>query len=289
MSNNNDVDEFSFFASIENNKNNISNFTLKETNKMPLELTRIDSDTKITADTTNKNIPKCQPDYPNLENFDDLAKKKIFKIKKVKKIFITIIIERGRPPKKKKIILRLDQGKNRDINAFPKIRNSVRNNIDNFIKRNFKELGDLDNPIIEGNGKICNNKSVYEMYCDFVPKKFKIDLKIEAKDEKERQKLKKKLRKEAYLKVSKNKRILDKFINPQIKSHDIIFNVLKFKDFLRPYLKNEKRIIKYDKKYGRIVINLNGFETYDEFFNWEYDKNQKETFKEHMLNKLDEE
>ena len=47
------------------------------------------------------------------------------------------------------------------------------------------------------------------MYCDFVPKKFKIDLKIEAKDEKERQKLKKKLRKEAYLKVSKNKRILD--------------------------------------------------------------------------------
>ena len=59
MSNNNDVDEFSFFASIENNKNNISNFTLKETNKMPLELTRIDSDTKITADTTNKNIPKC--------------------------------------------------------------------------------------------------------------------------------------------------------------------------------------------------------------------------------------
>ena len=60
------------------------------------------------------------------------------------------------------------------------------------------------------------------MYCDFVPKKFKIDLKIEAKDEKERQKLKKKLRNEAYLKVSKNKRILDKFINPQIKSHDII-------------------------------------------------------------------
>ena len=50
---------------------------------------------------------------------------------------------------------------------------------------------------------------------------------------------------------------------------------MKFKDFLRPYLKNEKRIIKYDKKYGRIVINLNGFETYDEFFNWEYDKNQK--------------
>ena len=34
MSNNNDVDEFIFFASIENNKNNISNFTLKETNKM---------------------------------------------------------------------------------------------------------------------------------------------------------------------------------------------------------------------------------------------------------------
>ena len=233
MSINNDYDEINFFASIENNRNNISNFTLKDINKRSLELTRINNVTKKTEDTTNKIIPKCQLDCLNLENFDNLAKKKIFDIKKVKKIFTNKKIERGRPPKTKKIILRANQGKNRDINAFPKIRNSVRDSIDNFTKRNFKGLEELGNPIIEGNGKICNNKSVYEMYCDFVPKKFKIDIKIQAKDEKEREKIKKKLRKEAYLKISKNKRILDKFINPQIKKHDIIFNVLKFKDFLR--------------------------------------------------------
>ena len=256
---------------------------------MQLELTPNGSITKITADTTNKIIPNCQPDCPNLENFDNLEKKKICNNVKVKKMFITEKIVRGRPPKTKKIILRPNQGKNRDINAFPKIRNSVRDNIDNFVRRNFKGLEELDNPIIEGNGEICNNKTVYEMYCDYVPKKFKIDLKIQAKDKKEREKIKKRLRKEAYLKISKNKRILDKFINPQIVKHDVIFNVLEFRDFLRAYLKNEKRIIKYDKKYGRIGINLTGFETYDDFFNWEYDKNQKETFKEHMLNKIDKE
>ena len=282
MFNNNDGEELNFFPPIENNKNNIINFTQKDTDKIPIELNKINNVTNITADTTNKIIPDCQP-FPNLENFDICDKVK------EKKMFITEKIERGRPPKNKKIKLRPNQGKNRDINAFLKIRNSVRNNIDNFTRRNFKGLEELDNPIIEGNGEICYNKTVYEMYCDYVPKTFKIDLNIQVKDEKERKKIKKKLRKEAYLKISKNKRILDKFINPQIIKHDVIFNVLKFRDFLRAYLKNEKKIIKYDKKYGRIGINLTGFETYDDFFNWEYDKNQKETFKEHMLNKMDKE
>ena len=108
---------------------------------------------------------------------------------------------------------------------------------------------------------------------------------IKEKDKKKR----KILRKEAYIKISKNKKILDEFINKEIKEHDIIFNVLKFKDFLKAYLNNEKRIVKYEQKYGKLVINLNGFETYDDFFNWEYDKIQKETFKEHMLEKLDKE
>ena len=193
--------------------------------------------------------------------------------------------KRGRPKKTKKKILGPNQGKNRDINAFPKIRNSVRDQIDFFTKKNFKGLGDLDIPIINDSGKINNDKSVYEMYCDFVPKKFKGDWEIKEKDKKKR----KILRKEVYIKISKNKKILDEFINKEIKEHDIIFNVLKFKDFLKAYLNNEKRIVKYDKNYGKLVINLNGFETYDDFFNWEYDKIQKETFKEHMLEKLDKE
>ena len=232
---------------------------------------------------TNKNIPTFQQNSSKLENFDIIGKKRIFSIRKMKKLFI--LEKRGRPKKTKKKILGPNQGKNRDINAFPKIRNSVRDQIDFFIKKNFKGLGDLDIPIINDSGKINNDKSVYEMYCDFVPKKFKGDWEIKEKDKKKR----KILRKEVSIKISKNKKILDEFINKEIKEHDIIFNVLKFKDFLKAYLNNEKRIVKYEQKYGKLVINLNGFETYDDFFNWEYDKIQKETFKEHMLEKLDKE
>ena len=276
-------DELNFFHQIENNKISKNFFSFEDSEKNQLDLIRINTASKITEDVTNKNIPTFQQNSAKLENFDIIGKKRIFSIRKMKKLFI--LEKRGRPKKTKKKILGPNQGKNRDINAFPKIRNSVRDQIDFFIKKNFKGLGDLDIPIINDSGKINNDKSVYEMYCDFVPKRFKGDWEIKEKDKKKR----KILRKEAYIKISKNKKILDEFINKEIKEHDIIFNVLEFKDFLKAYLNNEKRIVKYDKKYGKLVINLNGFETYDNFFNWEYDKIQKETFKEHMLEKLDKE
>ena len=276
-------DELNFFHQIENNKISKNFFSFEDSEKNQLDLIRINTASKITEDVTNKNIPTFQQNSSKLENFDIIGKKRIFSIRKMKKLFI--LEKRGRPKKTKKKILGPNQGKNRDINAFPKIRNSVRDQIDFFIKKNFKGLGDLDIPIINDSGKINNDKSVYEMYCDFVPKKFKGDWEIKEKDKKKR----KIIRKEAYIKISKNKKFLDEFINEEIREHDIIFNVLKFKDFLKAYLNNEKRIVKYDKKYGKLVINLNGFETYDDFFNWEYDKIQKETFKEHMLEKLDKE
>jgi len=276
-------DELNFFHQIENNKISKNFFSFEDSDKNQLDLIRINTTSKITEDATNKNIPTFQQNSAKLENFDFIGKKRIFSIRKMKKLFI--LEKRGRPKKTKKKILGPNQGKNRDINAFPKIRNSVRDQIDFFTKKNFKGLGDLDIPIINDAGKINNDKSVYGMYCDFVPKKFKADWEIKEKDKKKR----KILRKEAYIKISKNKKILDEFINEEIKEHDIIFNVLKFKDFLKAYLNNEKRIVKYDKNYGKLVINLNGFETYDDFFNWEYDKIQKETFKEHMLEKLDKE
>ena len=275
-------DELNFFHQIENNKISKNFFSFEDSDKNQLDLIRINTASKITEDATNKNIPTFQQNSAKLENFDIIGKKRIFSIRKMKKLFI--LEKRGRPKKTKKKILGPNQGKNRDINAFPKIRNSGEQ-IDFFTKKNFKGLGDLDIPIINDSGKINNDKSVYEMYCDFVPKRFKGDWEIKEKDKKKR----KILRKEAYIKISKNKKILDEFINEEIKEHDIIFNVLKFKDFLKAYLNNEKRIVKYDKKYGKLVINLNGFETYDNFFNWEYDKIQKETFKEHMLEKLDKE
>ena len=276
-------DELNFFHQIENNKISKNIFSFEDSDKNQLDLIRINTASKITEDVTNKNIPTFQQNSSKLENFDIIGKKRIFSIRKMKKLFI--LEKRGRPKKTKKKILGPNQGKNRDINAFPKIRNSVRDQIDFFIKKNFNGLGDLDIPIINDSGKINNDKSVYEMYCDFVPKKFKGDWEIKEKDKKKR----KILRKEAYIKISKNKKFLDEFINEEIREHDIIFNVLKFKDFLKAYLNNEKRIVKYDKKYGKLVINLNGFETYDDFFNWEYDKIQKETFKEYMLEKLDKE
>ena len=276
-------DELNFFHQIENNKISKNFFSFEDSDKNQLDLIRINTASKITEDVTNKNIPTFQQNSAKLENFDIIGKKRIFSIRKMKKLFM--LEKRGRPKKTKKKILGPNQGENRDINAFTKIRNSVRDQIDFFIKKNFKGLGDLDIPIINDSGKINNDKSVYEMYCDFVPKKFKGDWEIKEKDKKKR----KILRKEAYIKISKNKKFLDEFINEEIREHDIIFNVLKFKDFLKAYLNNEKRIVKYDKKYGKLVINLNGFETYDNFFNWEYDKIQKETFKEHMLEKLDKE
>ena len=238
-------DELNFFHQIENNKISKNIFSFEDPDKNQLDLIRINTASKITEDVTNKNIPTFQQNSSKLENFDVIGKKRIFSIRKMKKLFI--LEKRGRPKKTKKKILGPNQGKNRDINAFPKIRNSVRDQIDFFIKKNFNGLGDLDIPIINDSGKINNDKSVYEMYCDFVPKKFKGDWEIKEKDKKKR----KIIRKEAYIKISKNKKFLDEFINEEIREHDIIFNVLKLKDFLKAYLNNEKRIVKYDKKYGK--------------------------------------
>ena len=284
MAYNNNDDELNFLDGIENNRKN--NFAFKNSNKQELELTKLDTGIKKTECATNKNILDLQPDFFNLENFDNFGKKKIFSIRKVRKLFkIKKIKNGGRPKKNEKKIIGPKQGKNRYINARIKIRNSTRDRIHYFIKKHCKGLEDLDSPIIEDKGENSNNKSIYQIYCDFVPKKYKGEKKIVTEDKK----LKKKLRKKAYSKINKNKRILDKFIDWQIKEHNILFNFLKYKDFLKAYLKNEKRIVKYHKTYGPICINLIGFETYDDCFNWEYDQTQKETFKKHMLEILDKE
>ena len=193
-------DELNFFHQIENNKISKNIFSFEDSDKNQLDLIRINTASKITEDVTNKNIPTFQQNSAKLENFNFIGKKSIFSIRKIKKLFI--LEKRGRPKKTKKKILGPNQGKNRDINAFPKIRNSVRDQIDFFTKKNFKGLGDLDIPIINDSGKINNDKSVYEMYCDFVPKKFKGDWEIKEKDKKKR----KILRKEVYIKISKNKK-----------------------------------------------------------------------------------
>ena len=71
--------------------------------------------------------------------------------------------------------------------------------------------------------------------------------------------------------------------NPQYQKYYIIFKVLHVKDFIKPYLNNTNKIVKYHEQYGIIDITLNGFETYSQHFNFEYDKRQKAEFKQHVL------
>ena len=52
------------------------------------------------------------------------------------------------------------------------------------------------------------------------------------------------------------------------------------------YLKDENIIIKNDKN-GKIIIDLKGFETYSDCFNGEYSKEEKEKFKIHVLEIID--
>jgi len=49
------------------------------------------------------------------------------------------------------------------------------------------------------------------------------------------------------------------------------------------YLNDENIIIKKDKNNGNITIDLKGFETYSECFNGEYLKEEKEKFKNYIL------
>ena len=247
----------------EQNVNNISNLNTAEASK------------------TNESVHK--EELQKLLNFNDIPKKKrnIFYIRKIKRF---IILKPGRPRKRRKKRLRLNQGKNRNCNAFPKILNSTGKKMDYYIKHIFKGLDDLGYPTVINGDKLKDilSKTVYQMYCDTVPKRFKDDKKITEIDAEKR----KQLRQEEYKKININKTVLDKFIDKNNKKHDFVFNELVFKNFLIPYLNNKKKMIIDNAKYGEVYINLKEFETYDNCFNHEYTNEQKENFKRALLAKI---
>ena len=56
-------------------------------------------------------------------------------------------------------------------------------------------------------------------------------------------------------------------------------------------LLKEIKIIKYYKSYIRDIFNLKltGFETYEQFFNGEYTREEKEKYKNHIFNIMNNE
>ena len=274
----NDSNKISF-QGIQNLTKNKQNFA--NTGKIS-ELNVNNDSNLITADASKTNENKQKEEFKNLLNFNDIPKKKknIFYFRKIKRF---LILKLGRPRKRKKKRIRPNQGKNRNCNAFPKILNSCGKKMDYLLKKNFKGLEDLRYPTVCNGDQFKDiiNKTVYQMYCDTVPKRFKGDTKIIETDAEKR----KQLRQEEYNKININKTTLDKFIDKNNKTHDLVFNKLTCKHFLIPYLNNENKIILDNENKGKVYI-LNGFETYDNCFNHEYTKQQKENFKRALLDKI---
>ena len=235
-----------------------------------------------TAEITNKiiNIPKSLEKQIN--NFNIFQRRKIFRITKVKKLFSTKKL--GCPGKKGKKNTDPKKGKFRQINATPKIFNSCKKSLHNFIKAKIKNI-DLNEPTINVQGKNnqtywrnLSNKTIYEIYCDILPKRIKGDNKISIDDEKRIEK-----RKELFKQANKNEKEINSIINIDDNYYKL-FKILKFKDFLKAYLNDETKIIKLTSDNELIEIDLIWFETYSQFFNFEYTPEQKQMYKNHVLN-----
>ena len=234
-----------------------------------------------TTENTNKLINNYNHQEKQIDDFNKFQSKKYFKIIKVKKLFKTRKL--GRPVKKGKKNTDPRKGKFRQINATPKIFNSCKKSLHNFIKAKIKNI-DLNEPTINVQGKNnqtywrnLSNKTIYEIYENILPKRFKGDIQIKKDDEKRLEK-----RKELFQQVDKNKNEINSAINSDDK-YKKLFKVLQFKDFLKAYLNDKTKIVKVTNDNERIEINLIWFETYSQFFNFEYTKEQKQRYKNKVL------
>ena len=237
-----------------------------------------------TAEDSNLLGNEFKQNIDKVEDFNSInPKPKIFRIKKVPKIFETHKL--GRPPKHKIKNKDLRKGRFRQVNVNPKIFNAGKKSMHNFISRyvNVEDF-DLQEPDINENGqnnhsywKQMSNKTPYEIYCNTIPKRFEGDTLIEEK----KGEIRNQKRKELYSKINKNKKQIDAILG--IKKYEIVFKGLLFKDFMIPYLNNKTRIDKYHEKYGLIELDLKGFETYSQFNNYDYTKTKKEEYKKHVL------
>lgn len=255
-------------------------FDLKNNEQEIIESTK---ETKPYTNALNKDLNQ---ESNKLNNFN-FIKPKIFNIHKVQRRFK--LQRLGRPRKKEKRKKCLKKGKYRKGNASPKIFKASIRSAHNYVLSEIPNLS-LDQPTITDDANKSNeywrkvaDMTLYDLYCDSLPKRIKGDTKIKTEDKL----LRKTLRKEIYAKNNRNKNTLDFLLgnqeNPQYQKYYIIFKVLHVKDFIKPYLNNTNKIVKYHEQYGIIDITLNGFETYSQHFNFEYDKRQKAEFKQHVL------
>ena len=279
---------FSSLQGIQGNKikNNITQS--KDINVKTSEQPQQTYSNQKTVDNTkeiNDNFKQIQVE---IEIFSVFPQKEQFK-----KQFTSEKPKRGRPKeeeKKNKINKERNKGKYRKGNACYKIFTSCIKNMHYFIKLKYKGLENLYMPNSTNNKKKSHdsmresiNKTLYDTYCEEAkPRRFQGDSKIK-EDDKEN---KKQLRKIKYLELNKNKNIIDKFLLNCNEEEKILFKTITKKDFLMAYLKDENIIIKNDKN-GKIIIDLKGFETYSDCFNGEYSKEEKEKFKIHVLEIID--
>ena len=234
-----------------------------------------------TTENTNQLINNYNHQEKQIDDFNKFQSKKYFKIIKVKKLFKTRKL--GRPVKKGKKNTDPRKGKFRQINVTPKIFQSCKKSVHKFIKASINEI-DLNEPTINEQGKNnqaywrnLSNKTIYEIYENILPKRFKGDTQIKKDDEKRLEK-----RKELFQQVDKNKNEINSAINSDDK-YKKLFKVLQFKDFLKAYLNDKTKIVKVTNDNERIEINLIWFETYSQFFNFEYTKEQKQRYKNKVL------
>ena len=235
-----------------------------------------------TTENTNMIINNYNHPEKQIDDFNKFQNKKYFKIIKVKKLFITRKL--GCPGKKGKKNTDPRKGKFRQINVTPKIFQSCKKSVHKFIKASINEI-DLNEPTINEQGKNnqaywrnLSNKTIYEIYCDILPKRIKGDNKISIDDEKRIEK-----RKELFKQANKNEKEINSIINIDDNYYKL-FKILKFKDFLKAYLNDETKIIKLTSDNELIEIDLIWFETYSQFFNFEYTPEQKQMYKNHVLN-----
>ena len=240
------------------------------------DLNLIEIENRTTVVHTNE-INKTNKN--NINNIIEIEETKFDKIKKPPKDLIN---------KNKKI-----KGKNRKGNASYKIYSSCANNLHYFIKKIYKDIN-INKPTVYNNKKKSHeamrelfNKTLYELYCDNkMSKRFKGDIEIKEIDINKRKEIKQK----KYKEINKNKKSIDNILKNNNQQDEILFKEIKFQDFLIAYLNNENEIIKRDKN-NKVIFNLKltGFETYEQFFNGEYTREEKEKYKNHIFNIINNE
>jgi len=278
---------FSSLQGIQGNKirNDISQN--KDINGKTSEQSLQDYSKQKTAENSNEINNNLSQIQVEIEIFSNIPQKE-----PIKKKLIPEKHKRGRPKeedKKYKNNKERKKGKYRKGNACYKILTSCIKNMHYFIKLKYKGLANLYMPNSTTNKKKSHDamresikKTLYDTYCEEAkPRRFEGDSKIKEENEEN----KKQLKKIKYQELNKNKNIIDKFLlnydDDAKEKH--LFKTITKKDFLMAYLNDENIIIKKDKNNGNITIDLKGFETYSECFNGEYLKEEKEKFKNYIL------